>query len=301
MVEKEAIENAAKEALAWPNSRKWDNKEKDERFKSCFGASSEVVARIWNLIEPNINEPGAEVKHLLWALVFMKVYSTEQIHCSIFDWPSERTFWKWSWYFVQKISELKDEVIRLDNRFMNGPNPNSNGIKCYLTVDCTDCPINEPFPFDEEMFSHKFNDPALKYEVAVCIRTGYIVWVNGPFVASTSDPTIFQNGLNNELADDEVVEMDGVYRACEKGRLSSQGTNTAERKQKAAARGRHEVVNGRLKQFSVLANKFRHMKPNKDTMMERHKWCFNAIAVITQLKFENGEKTFDVAYDVKYY
>lgn len=301
VVDKEVIEASAKEALAWPESRKWDTQEKDQRFRACFGAPSEIVANIWNLIEPTIGEPGAAVKHLLWALVFMKVYSNEEIHCSIVGWPSARSFRKWSWYFVKKISDLKDQVIRLENRFVNDPDPNTAGVKCFMTVDGIDCPVFEPHPFNIEMYSHKFNGPGLKYEVAVCIKTGFIVWINGPFVAGTSDASILNNGLSNEIPEYEVVEVDGGYRGCPKGRLPDQGINSGERKQKSVARGRHEVVNGRLKQFNVLASHFRHMKPNKERMMERHSWCFNAIAVITQLKFESGEKTFDVEYNVKYY
>ena len=42
------------------------------------------------------------------------------------------------------------------------------------------------------------------------------------------------------------------------------------------------------------------MGKNREEMMEKHKMCFFAIAVITQLKFEAGEKTFDVEYNVRY-
>ena len=300
-MDQDSIEEVAKETLSWPDNKKWDTTDKDDRFRSCFGAPSRVVAELWNRIEPTVDEPGAHPKHLLWALVFLKVYSTEEVHCAIVGWPSTRTFRKWSWYFVRKISELKDDVIRLENRFVNGP-PQNDGPErnCYLTVDCTDCPVFEPFPFDREMYSHKHNGPGLKYEVAVCIRTGHIVWINGPFVASVSDPVIFEIGLSNQIGANEVVEADGVYRGPEKAMMPTMGINSAARKQKSVARGRHEVVNGRLKQFSVLTTFFRHSKPNKDSMIEKHELCFTAIAVITQLKFENGGQTFNVVYDVTY-
>ena len=302
MTDKDSIEQIAKETLAWPDNRKWETTDKDERFRSCFGAPSEVVAEIWNRIEPTIDKPGAHPKHLLWALVFLKVYSTEDIHCSIVGWPSTRTFCTWSWYFVRKISELKDDVILLENRFVDGPlsNPHVPERNCYLTVDCTDCPVFEPLPFNPEMFSHKFNGPGLKYEVAVCIRTGHIVWINGPFPASVADPTIFRDGLSNEIGENEVVEADAVYSGPLNAMTPRQGISREARKQKSVARGRHEVVNGRLKQFSVLTTHFRHMKPNKQSMIQKHGWCFTAVAVITQLKFENGAQTFNVEYDITY-
>ena len=170
MVNKQTIEDAAIDTLSWPTNRKWDSTDKDSRFRSCFGASSEIVADLWNRIETSIDEAGAEPKHLLWALVFMKVYSTEDIHCSIVGWPSVRTFRKWSWYFIRKIADLKEDVIRLENRFEGNPNR-----RCFMTVDGTDCQVYEPRPFNKDMYSHKMNGPGVKYEVAVCIKTVYEV------------------------------------------------------------------------------------------------------------------------------
>ena len=60
-------------------------------------------------------------------------------------------------------------------------------------------------------------------------------------------------------------------------------------------------MNGRLKQFAVLTTHFRHMGKNAEDMMQKHKLCFHAVAVVTQLKFDAGEKTFDVVYNVNYH
>jgi hypothetical protein len=69
-----------------------------------------------------LEDPNAERKHLLWALVFLKVYATEEIHCAIAGWPNADTFRKYSWYFVRKISELEDvEVIVWHSRFDGQP------------------------------------------------------------------------------------------------------------------------------------------------------------------------------------
>ena len=51
-------------------------------MKSFFGASGCVIAEIWNQIKETIKD-GTEPKHLLWALIFLKVYSTEEVHCAI--------------------------------------------------------------------------------------------------------------------------------------------------------------------------------------------------------------------------
>ncbi len=33
-----------------------------------------------------------------------------------------------------------------------------------------------PSPFNPKWYSHKFHGPGLRYELAICIRTGDIVW-----------------------------------------------------------------------------------------------------------------------------
>ena len=71
-------------------------------------------------------------------------------------------------------------------------------------------------------------------------------------------------------------------------KLPGMTITSEERKMKSNARAQHEAVNGRLKQFNVLTTHFRHMKPNKKGMLQKHGMCFNAVAVITQLKFIGG-------------
>ena len=59
---------------------------------------------------------------------------------------------------------------------------NDNGSRCKITVDGTDFRIREPHPFNKERwFSKKFKGPGVRYEVGICIQTGWIVWLNGPF------------------------------------------------------------------------------------------------------------------------
>ena len=68
-------------------------------------------------------------------------------------------------------------------KFKNGhliADPNQ---RCKITVDGTDFRIQEPIPFNPKWYSHKFKGPGLRYEVAICIKTGCIVWVIGPFPA----------------------------------------------------------------------------------------------------------------------
>lgn len=303
MVSSEGVELVAQEVLRWPDNRRWNSKDKDQRFVGCFGASSVVVAELWNMIK-NDGEitSGGRLKHLLWALIHLKVYSTVEIHCSIAGWPSRTTFAKWAWYFVERIAKLKDDVICLDNRFDNlGDVVHTN---CFMSVDGTDCPVFEPYPFSSKMYSHKVNGPAVKYEVGVCLKTGHIVWINGPFVGSANDGTIFRNGLSPILCIDEAVEVDRGYSGDDKMKVPNMGMTSKQRKMKSNARAQHEAVNGRLKTFNVLTTHFRHMKPNREGMMKKHGMCFTAVAVIVQLKLTvGGQSIFEdgLEYDVHYF
>ena len=85
-----------------------------------------------------------------------------------------------------------------------------NDIKfdCMISVDCLDCPCSEKYPFSTEIFSVKFNGPGIKYEVGICIKTGHIVWINGPFPAGKPEVTIFRGDLETKLLPWELVEAD---------------------------------------------------------------------------------------------
>ena len=296
------IEAIAQRVLRWPEKRRWDTKDKDRRFKALFGAQSSIVATLWNMLIENNNGDldDGKPEHLLWALVFLKVYGTEEVNCSIVGWPCTKTFSRWAWYFVGKIADLKDVVIQLDDRFEGlGEVANSNA---FISLDGTDCPTFEPKPWNSGMFSEKFNGPGVKYEVGVCIRTSKIVWIGGPHRAGKNDNTVFQYELQALLFDDEAIECDMGYGGDARLKTPQLGKDTKEREMKSEVRAQHEAVNGRLKIFNVLNTHFRHMGRDRAEMMEKHKSCFYAVAVITQLKFMAGDKIFsrELEYDVTY-
>jgi hypothetical protein len=126
-------------------------------------------------------------------------------------------------------------------------------------VDGVDCACQEPYPFDEGIFSKKLNGPGYKYEIGICIRTGAIVWVNGPFKAGRHDVTIFvEDGLKDALADDEAVEVDAGYQGDDQLKNPNISQSRKDRIQKSKVRARHEIVNSWLKKFAVLNDVFRH-------------------------------------------
>lgn len=156
-------------------------------------------------------------------------------------------------------------------------------------MDGTDFRIYEPSPFDAKWYSHKFKGPGVRYEVGVCIATGHIVWIHGPFpCGSWPDLRIFRDSMQFALDDGELALADGGYRGCRSCETPS-GLNDFDQKMKADARARHETVNRRFKHFFVLGHRFRHP-------LSRHSACFRAVANLTQLMIQNGEPLFDVDY-----
>lgn len=179
----------------------------DKTFRSFFGAPIPIVTMVWNRIvaKPPTLDRGAHPRHLLWALVLLKCHCpTPALSCMI-GWPCEKTFHKWCWHFISRIAVLKEDVIKLDDRFIGWDGTTI----CLVSVDGIDCMINEPWPFKTKWHSQKFNGPAVKCEVAVCIETARIVWIDGPFPAGKGDSEICKEGLLTLLADDEGVEVDG--------------------------------------------------------------------------------------------
>lgn len=168
---------------------------------------------------------------------------------------------------------------------------NHQGTRARVTVDGTDFGINEPSPFDPRWFSHKFNGPGLRYEIAIAIQSGDIVWLHGPFPCGDwPDLRIARESLIYALDPGEVYVADGGYYDGENWSDTPNGLNTFEQAQKALARARHETANGRFKMWSVLRQRYRHKR-------ESHSAVFHAIVNITQLAIQNGEPLFQIMYN----
>ena len=159
-----------------------------------------------------------------------------------------------------------------------------------MTIDGMDCKIWQPTIFSKEWYSFKFRSGALLSKVVVCILTGDICWVNGPFKCGHyNDLTIFRKNLKNKLMPNEQVECDGGYRGDEKCCAPMQCGGPAEYEKKKEAGGRHKTINGRLKTWGILNSTYRHR-------LEMHGHAFMAIAVLTQLSIERGHRPYQVTY-----
>ena len=175
------------------------------------------------------------------------------------------------------------------------------GNDCLVSVDGVNFEITKPYPYDREWsrrwFSPKFKGPGVRYEIALCILTGDIVWVNGPFACGQwSDWKIFsEGGLASNLDPNERVEADDGYEHGDPQLVKSRsgifhgGPGIRNR-----VRARQETVNKRLKQFNVLSSVFRHGALKHGVVLE-------TVAVLTQLSFRRGEGLFQIDNNDYYY
>ena len=133
-----------------------------------------------------------------------------------------------------------------------------HGRSCLVMVDETDFWICEPKPFTKYFYSHKFAKAGLHYEVGMCIQTGLIVWINGPFAAGKyNDITIFQSKMIYELLGWGMVEADHGYVG-HLNKISVKyelGVSENQFKVKIGARARGEMINGRFKNFCILTDR----------------------------------------------
>jgi hypothetical protein len=150
---------------------------------------------------------------------------------------------------------------------MEGAPPGST---CFMSLDATDCPIQEPHPFDDRYFSFKLHGAGLKYEVGVSIYRPRIVWVFGGLPCGEfSDLKLARelfvhNLLHNDIIHEKAV-ADGVYR--DHNHFITPLYNPQSVISQQAIRSRHENVNGKIKRFRCLTSVFRHDREN-------HYLCF---------------------------
>ena len=134
----------------------------------------------------------------------------------------------------------------------------------------------------------------MRYEVAVSIIGGDVVWINGSYeCGSWPDISIFRDGLLSMLEDGERIEADDgyigaapKYARCPKS-ISNPSIMEA---MQSVVRRRHETVNKRFKQWSVLKSAFRGD-------IDQHGKYFRLAAIVTQLAIDNGEPLFRVDYE----
>jgi len=83
-------------------------------FRTYFGVSPVVASKCWNMMVSGLYDGcfncNFEPKHLLWALMLLKMYSLEPVHAGIAH-CSVKTFRKWSLSMVEAIASMLSDVV----------------------------------------------------------------------------------------------------------------------------------------------------------------------------------------------
>lgn len=76
----------------------------DRRFRALFGTTPTVCVALWKRLSA-LPLAGGEPQHLLWGLMFLRVYASEVVHATMAN-ADEKTFRKWAWIAVKDIASL---------------------------------------------------------------------------------------------------------------------------------------------------------------------------------------------------
>ena len=300
-------------------------KSAEQHFKYFFGVSVAVVDVAWNLMRAHEVLPDdAKPIHLLWACFFLRHYTKETV-LEVILGRTMKTVRLHMWPIIAALGHLTSVLVSLLTaadtvvvvRFFFPSSHIISGLSLFsmlqvkledrynndwqfmatLYVDCIDFMIEEPDARDKWWYSHKSNGPGLRYELATSIQTGLISWASGPWRAGLwHEKEIFKNGLYLELDEGEPVHTDRGYSGTvdEDGGVvfitpNTQGLEGDARRAHGQLHGRHEGVNGKLKRFSVLENRFRHD-------LDRHGECFFAVVALVQLEMMVETTPYHVEY-----
>ena len=114
--------------------------------------------------------------------------------------------------------------------------------------------------------SHKFRGAGLRYEIGIAVSTERIVWLHGPFPAGKeNDQGIFNPKTSQKLLENEKVLGDSGYAGPKvlHGSLSGDLENNFA----AKLRSYHERINGRIKFFVCMSQRWRHE-------LDKNRLCF---------------------------
>jgi hypothetical protein len=89
----------------------------DRSFREYFGCGAEAALALWALILSSAALPeGGSLQHMLWTLMFMKVYAKSEILSRLTGGADKSTIRKWVWQFIEAIASLESQVVSVTRR-----------------------------------------------------------------------------------------------------------------------------------------------------------------------------------------
>jgi hypothetical protein len=108
-----------------------DNLSGQRRFLSHYGVSPQIVSILWDSILLNLPPKCCSI-HLLWCLLFLKVYASEAILSSIVG-TNEKKYREHVWPVMRAIAALRVSTVS----FLIAPQCLLSPVSCLLSpVSC---------------------------------------------------------------------------------------------------------------------------------------------------------------------
>jgi hypothetical protein len=264
------------------------------RFRQAYGLGPNAILLVYLDIQSRellgeLAVDKANIKDMLMALSWLKNYPMEHNHAGKWN-LSENTARKRTWRYLKSFQKLKDHKVK-----WVCPDPANPPDEVFIcSVDGIHCQISEiRTKPDKNLCSYKNKRPGVVYELAIAVYDSKLVWINGPFLAGTSDLDVFRmpDGLKSKIPKGKRVIADQGYRGEPQICSVRNPLDTKEVKElKGRAKARHEVFNGRLKDFAILSQRFRSTRDS----LTKHKTVFEACCVLQQYDVEDGHPLFKV-------
>ena len=84
----------------------------ERRFRALFGCAPVVAFSLWKyLISIKLLPVGGTMTHLLWALMFLKVYPTDETMQALTGGADTKTMRKWIEYFLDAMDLLVPSLV----------------------------------------------------------------------------------------------------------------------------------------------------------------------------------------------
>ena len=102
-----------------PN-RKRATQTEDTEFRATFGCGILVFLSLWSTLEmADLLPDGGTIDHLLWTLLFLKMYSNQKALCSLAGGVDATTFRKWTKLFIASIASLEPFLVSTQDFALN--------------------------------------------------------------------------------------------------------------------------------------------------------------------------------------
>ena len=133
------------------------------RFRAHYGVGPQAIRAL--IVDLEQNGENVTPKKLFMAICWLKLYDTEAVMAG--RWGYGEKYCRENVHdYVKRIQQLKNLKISFDNL-----HPNCQ----FLGVDCIHTRSQEfRCDPDSKWWSHKFNGPALSYEIVTDPHQGYI-------------------------------------------------------------------------------------------------------------------------------